>query len=65
MSNIRGDRNFLPVNIALMTVSDTRHLTNDKSGDVLEARIKEAGHVVAARTIVKDEQARIAKCQLR
>lgn len=64
MSKITRKRNFLPVNIALMTVSDTRQLADDKSGDVLETRIREAGHILAARTIVRDEQARIAE-QLR
>jgi len=64
MSKITRKRNFLPVNIALMTVSDTRKLADDKSGDVLETRIREAGHILAARTIVRDEQARIAE-QLR
>jgi len=59
MNKITGERNFLPVNIALMTVSDTRQLANDKSGDVLEARINVAGHILKARTIVKDEQAHI------
>ena len=64
MSKITGERDFLPVNIALMTVSDTRRPKDDKSGDVLEARIKEAGHKLTARTIVKDEQGQIAE-QLR
>ena len=64
MSKITGQRDFLPVNIALMTVSDTRQLANDKSGNLLEARINEAGHILVARNIVKDEQARIAE-QLR
>jgi len=47
-----------------MTVSDTRDPNNDTSGDILEARIKEAGHLVAARLIVKDDRAQIA-AQLR
>jgi len=64
MSKISGDRAFLPVNIALLTVSDSRTLGDDKSGDVLEARIIEAGHNLAARLIVKDEQALIS-AQLR
>ena len=55
---------FVPVRIALMTVSDTRDASNDKSGDTLAARIKDAGHVLAARTIVTDDQAKIA-AQLR
>ena len=64
MSKISGDRAFLPVNIALLTVSDSRTAVDDKSGDVLEARITEAGHKLSARLIVKDEQALISE-QLR
>jgi len=64
MSKISGDRTFLPVNIALLTVSDSRTAADDKSGDVLEARITEAGHKLSARLIVKDEQALISE-QLR
>jgi len=52
-------RIFLPVNIAVLTVSDTRTRANDISGDTLEARILEAGHSVAARTIVPDDRAKI------
>jgi molybdenum cofactor biosynthesis protein B len=55
---------FVAVNIAVMTVSDTRSFADDKSGDTLAARIEEAGHVLAARAIVKDDQAKIA-AQLR
>lgn len=50
---------FVPVRIAIMTVSDTRDASNDKSGDTLAQRIKEAGHVLAARAIVTDDQAKI------
>lgn len=64
MSKITGDRAFLPVNIALLTVSDSRTSANDKSGDILQERITQAGHKVVARLIVKDEQALIAE-QLR
>jgi molybdenum cofactor biosynthesis protein B len=55
---------FVPVRIAIMTVSDTRDASNDKSGDTLAGRIKDAGHELAARTIVTDDQAKIA-AQLR
>jgi molybdenum cofactor biosynthesis protein B len=48
---------FIPVNIAVMTVSDTRDETNDTSGDTLAARITGAGHVVTARAIVRDDVA--------
>jgi len=51
---------FVPVRIAVMTVSDTRTLADDKSGDTLVARIAEAGHVLAARVIVTDDQTKIA-----
>lgn len=43
-----------PVNIAIMTVSDTRTLTDDKSGDTLVARLEADGHILADRKIVKD-----------
>jgi molybdopterin adenylyltransferase len=55
MSKIDGDRPFVQVNIAVLTVSDTRTLANDTSGDTLVARIAAAGHKVAARAIEKDE----------
>jgi molybdenum cofactor biosynthesis protein B len=51
---------FIPVRIAVMTVSDTRTRADDVSGDTLEARIKDAGHSVAARTIVPDDKAKIS-----
>ncbi len=50
---------FLPVNIAVLTVSDTRTPATYKSGDTLVERIQKAGHRVAARDIVKDEKADI------
>ncbi len=46
---------FLPVNIAVLTVSDTRDLTTDRSGQILQERIEAAGHRCVAREIVKDE----------
>ncbi len=55
MSKITGDRPFLPVSIAVMTVSDSRELADDRSGDVLVGRIEEAGHKLAGRAVVKDE----------
>jgi len=55
MAKIDGERAFLPVNIAVMTVSDTRTLDDDNSGRVLVERIEAAGHRVADRCIVKDE----------
>jgi molybdenum cofactor biosynthesis protein B len=52
---------FVPVRIAVMTVSDTRNESNDVSGDTLVARIEAAGHELAARTIVQDDEKAIAK----
>jgi molybdenum cofactor biosynthesis protein B len=51
---------FVPVRIAILTVSDTRDRSNDTSGDTLAARIAESGHTLAVRTIVTDDLARIA-----
>ena len=50
---------FTPVKIALLTVSDTRNLEQDSSGDILVERITQAGHELAARKIVKDEMSQI------
>jgi molybdenum cofactor biosynthesis protein B len=55
MSKLDSRRSFIPVRIAVLTVTDTRSLADDKSGDLLAARIREAGHLVAAREIVPDE----------
>ncbi|HUJ46494.1 MAG TPA: molybdenum cofactor biosynthesis protein B [Rhizomicrobium sp.] len=57
-------RAFIPVNIAILTVSDTRDASNDTSGDTLEQRAREAGHVIAARMLMRDDRAQIA-AQLR
>ncbi|SIO17600.1 molybdenum cofactor biosynthesis protein B [Vannielia litorea] len=54
------DRPFVPVRIAVLTVSDTRSLAEDRSGDTLVARIEAAGHILAARNILPDERAQIA-----
>lgn len=48
-------REFIPARIAILTVSDTRTRENDVSGDTLEARVREAGHVITARNIVRDD----------
>ena len=48
---IDESRTFLPVRIAVLTVSDTRGLAEDRSGDTLVARLTEAGHVLADRRI--------------
>ena len=49
------ERQFIPIGIAVMTVSDTRTLADDKSGDTLTERIEAAGHRLAGRVIVKDD----------
>jgi molybdenum cofactor biosynthesis protein B len=51
---------FVPVRIALLTVSDTRTSETDSSGAYLAGAIENAGHVLAARAIVPDDKARIA-----
>ena len=48
-------KTFLPINIAIMTVSDTRTLENDTSGDILAERVTTAGHTLAARKILRDD----------
>ena len=60
MSRIDENRPFLPVRIAILTVSDTRGLDQDKSGDTLVARLESAGHILADRLILKDERSEIA-----
>ena len=64
MSRIDDTRDFLPVRIAVLTVSDTRSPADDKSGDTLVERLTGAGHLLAARGIVRDDRAVIA-AQLR
>src|SRR3569833_608317 len=63
-SRIDTGKVFVPVHIAVLTVSDTRTRDDDVSGDTLVKRLQEAGHILCARTIVPDDQARIA-AQLR
>lgn len=59
MSQIDETRAFRPVNIALLTVSDRRTLAEDTSGDLLQQRLTEAGHTLAARVLLKDDLAAI------
>jgi molybdenum cofactor biosynthesis protein B len=62
---IDASRAFLPVRIAIVTVSDTRTPANDKSGDTLAALVTGAGHIVAAREIVRDEVSAItSRCKV-
>ena len=60
MASGPGEQAFLPVNIAVLTVSDSRTPETDKSGQTLVERISAAGHHVAARDIVTDEREAIA-----
>src|SRR5690606_40446689 len=55
VARIDESRPFIPVGIAVLTVSDTRSLDEDKSGATLAARIEEAGHKLVARDIVTDD----------
>ncbi len=60
MSRIDETPEFHPVRIAILTVSDTRTLAEDKSGQTLVDRLTKAGHSLAARTILRDERDQIA-----
>jgi len=64
MSRIDDSKEFIPVRFAVLTVSDTRGRDQDRSGDTLVGRIEGAGHILAARAILRDERALIAQ-QLR
>ncbi len=55
MPRLDDARAFIPLSIAVLTVSDTRVLADDRSGDVLASRIAAAGHGLAERTIVPDD----------
>ena len=55
MARIDETRRFIPINIAVLTVSDTRTAANDTSGDTLAERIVKAGHRIADRAIEKDD----------
>ena len=59
-----GDAAMIPVRIAVMTVSDTRTLEDDRSGAVLIERLEAAGHQLVARSIVRDE-IQLIRAQLR
>lgn len=64
MPRFDENKEFIPVRIAVLTVSDTRGLDQDKSGDTLVGRIEGAGHLLADRKIIRDEREEIA-AQLR
>jgi len=59
MPGIDDSRAFVPVHIAILTVSDTRTAADDRSGDTLAARAEAAGHEVVSRAIVPDDIERI------
>lgn len=52
---IDDTRPFLPVRIAILTISDSRNIENDKSGQTLQDRLEEDGHELADRAIVTDD----------
>ena len=55
MSGLDPSKPFVPLSIAVLTISDTRDVAEDKSGALLQARIETAGHNLAARALVKDD----------
>lgn len=59
MPGIDSSLQFIPLKIAVLTVSDSRTMTDDKSGNTLVERIEKAGHVMAARAIVTDDVEKI------
>jgi molybdopterin adenylyltransferase len=61
MSRIDESLPFVPLKIAVLAMSDTRSLAEDKSGSTLAERIEQAGHVVADRQIVRDDVEQIRK----
>src|SRR5688572_8679923 len=64
MPKLDPNRSFIPVRVAVLTVSDTRSPKEDKSGDTLAEMIGAAGHEVAARALVRDDVEAI-RAQLR
>ena len=65
MTKIDTSRDFIPVSIAVLTISDSRTEDNDKSGGLLVGRVEKSGHRVADKKIVPDEihQVRAQVCQ--
>ncbi|MBT5574037.1 molybdenum cofactor biosynthesis protein B [Alphaproteobacteria bacterium] len=61
MSKLDLSRDFIPVKIAVLTISDTRSLSDDKSGDLLAAKLTEAGHILVKREITQDDVDKITK----
>ena len=61
MPNLKSKRKFLSVNIAILTVSDSRTINNDKSGDYLQKSVLNAGHNCIVRKLEKDDVKKILK----
>lgn len=61
MSRLDLSKEFIPLRIAVLTMSDTRSLEDDRSGTVLVERIQDAGHKLADRAICKDDVGQIQK----
>ena len=59
MSQIDMDRQFVPVNFAILTVSDTRSINDDLSGNLLAEKIQTAGHFVISRDITTDDEIKV------
>ena len=57
----RKERHFIPMGFGILTVSDSRIFSNDKSGDILQERILNSGHYIISRDIVKDNKVSIKK----
>lgn len=57
---IDESKDFIPVRIAVLTVSDSRTPAEDRSGDTLAERLTAAGHILAARDLLPDDRVRIA-----
>ena len=55
MTKIQNPSEFIAINIALLTISDTRAIENDKSGNLLQKRITSFGHNLKERNIIKDD----------
>ena len=58
---MNNDTDFISINIAIVTISDSRTLKNDKSGEVLVKRVIKSGHKINSREIVKDDFNKISK----
>ena len=53
--SVKPDAVFVPLNVAVLTVSDTRTFDNDTSGELLATRAVEVGHRLVARALLKDD----------